>query len=296
MNKILLFALTLVMASSCMVSKKKYLSLDAKRRKQLDSVNSIIAETNKDYARHRYLFAENDARKTSVIDSLDKERRRLTSDTVNLSNKLKDAIYEYNNEKNKLVKIEKELTKKSQVVDSLSKDVEEKQIRLEELTKMIDQNKSMVDQLRMAINEALNAFDKSELNVSIKDGKVYVAMEEKLLFKTGSADIDKKGVDAVKKLAEVLEKNPNIDILIEGHTDNVGRADYNWKLSSDRALSIVSIIQSQSKIDPKRITASGRGMYQPIADNSVAEGKQKNRRIDIILVPKLDALYKVMEK
>lgn len=121
-------------------------------------------------------------------------------------------------------------------------------------------------------------------------------MEEKLLFKTGSADIDKKGIEAVKKVAEVLEKNPNIDVLIEGHTDNVGRADYNWKLSSDRALSIVQIIQTASKVDPTRITASGRGMYQPIADNATAEGKQKNRRIDIILVPKLDALYKVMGK
>mgnify|MGYP001807289377 CR=1 FL=1 len=78
------------------------------------------------------------------------------------------------------------------------------------------------------INDALSAFDNSELNVSVKDGKVYVAMEEKLLFKTGSADIDKKGAEAVKKVADVLEKNPNIDVQIEGHTDIVGKADYNW--------------------------------------------------------------------
>jgi len=294
--KPVIFVSCALLVSSCIVSKKKYMALDARRLAQLDSVNAIVAETKNDYNRHRNMFAESDARKTAAIDSLDKVRRSLASDTVSLNNRIRDAIYEYNNEKTKLVGMERELNKKTDAVDSLSRDVVVKQARLEELTKMIDQNKSQVDELKKTINDALGAFDKTELNVSVKDGKVYVAMEEKLLFKTGSADIDKKGVDAVKKVAEVLEKNQAIDVLIEGHTDNVGKADYNWKLSSDRALSIVNIIQANSKVDPKRITASGRGMYQPIADNNTDEGKQKNRRIDIILVPKLDALYKVMGK
>lgn len=294
--RLLIAASGIVLASSCVVTKKKYDALEAKRLSQLDSVNSILAETFADYGRQRSIYAESDARKTSAIDSLDKERRRLASDTLSLNTRLRDAIAEYNTEKNKLVSMERDLKKKASLADSLSQSLTEKEVRLEELNKMIEANKQQVDELRNTINAALGAFDQSELNVSIRDGKVYVAMEEKLLFKTGSADIDKKGIEAVKKVAEVLEKNPNIDVLIEGHTDNVGRADYNWKLSSDRALSIVQIIQTASKVDPTRITASGRGMYQPIADNTTAEGKQKNRRIDIILVPKLDALYKVMGK
>lgn len=294
--RLVIAATGIVLASSCLVTKKKYDALEAKRLSQLDSVNSILTETYADYGRQRNIYAENDARKTSAIDSLDKERRRLASDTLSLNTRLRDAIIEYNAEKSKLVSMERDLNRKATLADSLSRSLTEKEVRLEELNKMIDENKQKVDELRTTINAALGAFDKSELNVSIRDGKVYVAMEEKLLFKTGSADIDKKGIEAVKKVAEVLEKNPNIDVLIEGHTDNVGRADYNWKLSSDRALSIVQIIQTSSKVDPARITASGRGMYLPIADNTTAEGKQKNRRIDIILVPKLDALYKVMGK
>lgn len=295
-NIIIITGLLCIATSSCIVSKKKYEALDAKRRHQLDSVNGILAETTVDYNRHRYMYAESDAKKNAIIDSLDQERRRLASDTITLNGRLRDAVLEYNNEKSKLVNMERDMSKKAVLVDSLSKTLGEKQIRLDELTKMIDDNKKQVDELQNTINSALGAFDNTELNVSVKDGKVYVAMEEKLLFKTGSADIDKKGIEAVKKLAEVLEKNPNIDILIEGHTDNVGKPEYNWKLSSERALSIVALIQANSKLDPKRITASGRGMYQPIADNATTDGKQKNRRIDIILVPKLDALYKVMGK
>lgn len=295
-SRLLIVAASIALASSCVVTKKKHVALEAQRVKQVDSLGSILSETFADYNRQRYLYSESDSRKTSAIDSLDKERRRLASDTLSLNSRLKDAILEYNAEKSKLVNLESALTKKAQLADSLSTSLTEKESRLQELTKMIDENKRQVDHLRNTINEALGAFDNSELNVSIKDGKVYVAMEEKLLFKTGSADIDKKGIEAVKKVAEVLEKNPNIDVLIEGHTDNVGRADYNWKLSSDRALSIVQIIQNSSKVDPSRITASGRAMYQPIADNATAAGKQKNRRIDIILVPKLDALYQIMGK
>ncbi len=294
--RLIIAATSIAIASSCVVTKKKYEALEAQRQRQLDSVGNILAETFADYGRQRSIYAESDARKTSAIDSLDIERRRLASDTLSLNSRLRDAIQEYNAEKSKLVTLEQDLNKKAELADSLSLSLTEKEARLEELSKMIEENKLKVDELRNTINAALGAFDDSELNVSIRDGKVYVAMEEKLLFKTGSADIDKKGIEAVKKVAEVLEKNPNIDILIEGHTDNVGREDYNWKLSSDRALSIVQIIQSSSKVDPARITASGRGMYQPIADNTKAEGKQKNRRIDIILVPKLDALYRVMGK
>ncbi len=285
----------LFFSSSCIVSKKRYNALEQLRIQQTDSLNTIITQTKIDYNKHRNLFAASDAIKRTVIDSLEAVKQKLATDTISLGKKLRESISDYNFEISKLVSLEKELDKKSALVDSLNKDLDTKQVKLTELTKMINDNKSQVELLKNAIKNALTAFDNSELSVYIKDGKVYVAMEEKLLFKSGSSVLDKKGIDAVKKLADVLEKNTTIEILIEGHTDNIGQPELNWKLSSDRALSIVSVLVGNSKIDPKRITASGRGMYQPIADNTTAEGRQKNRRIDIILVPKLDALYKVME-
>jgi len=121
-------------------------------------------------------------------------------------------------------------------------------------------------------------------------------MEEKLLFKTGSSTIDKRGEEAIIKLGKVLEKNTDTEILIEGHTDNVGPDKYNWKLSTERALSVVNILSEKTSIKADRITASGRGMHKPVADNGSDTGKQKNRRIEIILVPKLDSLYKMMNE
>jgi chemotaxis protein MotB len=161
---------------------------------------------------------------------------------------------------------------------------------------MINKNKEEVNKLKNIINDALKSFDNSELNVYLKDGKVYVAMEEKLLFKTGSSAIDKRGKEAIIKLGKILEKNTDTEILIEGHTDNVGPDKYNWKLSTERALSVVNILTENTDIKPERITASGRGMHKPVADNSTDAGKQKNRRIEIILVPKLDSLYKIMNE
>ncbi|MCF6200708.1 MAG: OmpA family protein [Hydrogenimonas sp.] len=161
---------------------------------------------------------------------------------------------------------------------------------------MINKNKAEVNKLKNIINDALESFDNSELNVYLKDGKVYVAMEEKLLFKTGSSAIDKRGKEAIIKLGKILEKNTDTEILIEGHTDNTGPDKYNWKLSTERALSVVDILTKHTKIKPERITASGRGMHKPVASNKTDAGKQKNRRIEIILVPKLDSLYKIMNE
>jgi chemotaxis protein MotB len=161
---------------------------------------------------------------------------------------------------------------------------------------MIDKNKEEVNKLKKIINDALKSFDNSELNVYLKDGKVYVAMEEKLLFKTGSSTIDKRGQEAIIKLGKILENNTDTEILIEGHTDNVGPDKYNWKLSTERALSVVTILTENTNIKATRITASGRGMHKPVENNTSDNGKQKNRRIEIILVPKLDSLYKMMNE
>jgi len=147
---------------------------------------------------------------------------------------------------------------------------------------------------------ALSGYADKGLSVEMKNGKVYVMLEERLLFATGSIVVDAKGVDALKDLAKVLEKNPDINILIEGHTDNVpmkGTGDMkdNWDLSVMRATSVVKIITSNSKVSPTRLTAAGRGEFIPLDKSNTVEGRKKNRRIEVILTPKLDEILKVLE-
>jgi chemotaxis protein MotB len=304
-----LLVLTLVL-SSCLVTKKKFDEMSYNKQISIDSLGLILDKTRLDY-RLQSQFLEDDAKKKEyLLDSVINEVMRLSNDTSNLSQSLKNAIREYESERNKLVLIEQRLNTKSLLIDSLNieqkkrnKQIDslqlslfEKQKRLSQLENMIDKNKEEVNKLKKIINDALQSFDKSELNVYLKDGKVYVAMEEKLLFKTGSSDIDKRGRDAIIKLGKILENNIETEILIEGHTDNTGPDKYNWKLSTERALSVVDILLENTKISPLRITASGRGMHRPVADNATEGGRQKNRRIEIILVPKLDSLYKIMNE
>ncbi len=318
MKKTIILSLALLsLLSSCLVTKKKYDEMSAQKQKSIDSLFLINDKTKHEYKLEKYAFAEDAKQKDSKLDSLDIIVRHLAKDTSNLSTSLNDAIAEYKNaiqkyedERNKLIKIEDRLNKKSNLIEGLNNDQKrkkaeidslqnsllEKQKRLAQLEAMIDKNKEDANKLKKVINDALKSFDNSELNVYIKDGKVYVAMEEKLLFKSGSATIDKRGESAIIKLAKILEKNTDTEILIEGHTDNVGDDKYNWKLSTERALSVVNIITKNTNVKPERITASGRGMHKPITDNSTDVAKQKNRRIEIILVPKLDSLYDIMNE
>jgi len=299
-----------VILSSCLVTKKKYDEMSYNKQISIDSLGLILDKTRLDYRLQRQSFDDDAKKKEYLLDSVINEVMRLSNDTSNLSQSLKNAIKEYESERNKLLLIEQRLNTKSLLIDSLNieqkkrnKQIDslqlslfEKQKRLSQLENMIDKNKEEVNKLKKIINDALQSFDKSELNVYLKDGKVYVAMEEKLLFKIGSSDIDKRGRDAIIKLGKILENNIETEILIEGHTDNTGPDKYNWKLSTERALSVVDILLENTKISPLRITASGRGMHRPVADNTTDTGRQKNRRIEIILVPKLDSLYKIMNE
>lgn len=167
-----------------------------------------------------------------------------------------------------------------------------------ELQKILSKQDSVVSAVNKLVQDALLGFDSDELKIEIKDGKLYITMQDKLLFESGKADVQEKGVDALKKLAEVLNKNEDINIEIEGHTDNVPinteKYSDNWDLSVARATSIVRILTKKYKVDSKRITASGRGEYFPLESNSTDEGKAKNRRTEIILTPDLEELYKLL--
>lgn len=190
------------------------------------------------------------------------------------------------------------LKMKSDELNNKEKLLADREKALNEMKKIIARQDSITKSLNDVLRKALLGFKSDELSVEIKNGKVYVSLSDKLLFKSGSAAVEDKGKEAIKLLADVLQKNPDINILIEGHTDNVPikTAIYkdNWDLSVGRATSIVRILTDEYKVLPTRVTASGKGEFSPKASNETAEGKAKNRRTEIILTPKLDEIMQLL--
>jgi chemotaxis protein MotB len=191
------------------------------------------------------------------------------------------------------------LKQKSGELDEKERLLAEREKALNELRQVIARQDSITKRLNDVLRNALLGFNSDELSVEVKNGKVYVSMSDKLLFKSGSAAVEAKGKEAIKLLAGVLEKNQDIDILIEGHTDNVPikTAVYrdNWDLSVARATSIVRILTDEYKITPTRLTASGKGEFWPRATNETTEGRASNRRTEIILSPKLDEIMQLLK-
>ncbi|OFX21712.1 MAG: hypothetical protein A2041_12915 [Bacteroidetes bacterium GWA2_31_9b] len=185
-------------------------------------------------------------------------------------------------------------------LDKLKKEIESQNARLIELESILNRKDSVVTALKDKISKALLGFSDKGIAVEMKNGKVYVSLDEQLLFKSGSTVVDPKGIVALKKLAEVLEKNKDINIMVEGHTDDVPYISSesikdNWDLSVKRATSIVRILMENSGIEGSRIIASGRSKYVPIDASIAPDARRKNRRTEIILSPKLDELFQILE-
>jgi chemotaxis protein MotB len=221
-------------------------------------------------------------------------------ETAKLLSQLQATQEDLQKREDELRKIETALDEKRRNLDILTYELEKKDKRVKEMEQILNRKDSVVNALKNKVTNALVGFENKGLSIKIVNGKVYVSLEEKLLFQSGSTVVDPDGVKALKRLAKVLEQNTDINILIEGHTDDVPyRSDAsikdNWDLSVKRATSIIRILLDGSAIDPKRLTAAGRGEYVPIDKSKGAEGRQKNRRTEIILTPKLDELFKILE-
>ena len=170
--------------------------------------------------------------------------------------------------------------------------------RLEQLQARIDQQRKNTEAIRAKMAEALKGFSSDQLSIAIKKGKVYVSMQESLLFPSGSAVVNAKGKEALGTLSQVLNLNPDINVLVEGHTDSIPirqRYEDNLALSVARSTAIERILTNDYKVAPERVTASGRSQYEPIADNATPDGRARNRRTEIILEPKLDELMRLIE-
>ncbi len=223
-----------------------------------------------------------------------------TSETKKLLSQLQttqDNLYKKEDDLNNL---SARLETERKNLDNLKQQLESRNARLIELEGILSRKDSAVVALKNKVSNALLGFEGKGLKVTQKNGKVYVSLEEKLLFPSGSTDVDPNGVNALKQLARVLEQNPDINITIEGHTDDVpvipgSKYKDNWDLSVQRATSIVRILLDGTNIDPKRLTAAGRSQYLPVDPAKTPEARQKNRRTEIILTPNLDELFKILD-
>jgi chemotaxis protein MotB len=288
--------------------KQEQLSVENTEMKQLISkkesqLNSLIKDSlskaneyqkiQEDFTRVNRQYAELQESQETILKGTAKETAKLMMQLQTTQDDLK--------KKEEGLKLtDNKLNEKKKSLDNLTLELEKRDARLIELEKILFKKDSIVKSLKTKVSTALMNFDKEELTVKVQNGKVYISLEEKLLFKSGSITVDPKGIEALKNLAKVLEENPDINITIEGHTDNMpyksgGAIKDNWDLSTLRATSIIRIILQTSKIDPKRLIASGRGEFLPVASNAKSETRSKNRRTEIILTPKLDELFKVLE-
>jgi chemotaxis protein MotB len=195
---------------------------------------------------------------------------------------------------------ESELSAERSDLDSLQTELASRIERVDELERVIANKEALLSKLKSSLSKALLSFDGKGLTVEQRNGKVYVSMENKLLFKSGSWAVGSEGKQAIKQLAMVLEQNKDISVLIEGHTDDdpyIGdsKLSGNWDLSVKRATAIVNLLLQNKGVMPENITAAGKGEYSPLVPNSSADNRSKNRRIEVILAPKLDEIGKLLQ-
>ncbi|MBC7694143.1 MAG: OmpA family protein [Burkholderiales bacterium] len=239
----------------------------------------------------------------SVNDQLlDKYNRMLVGsekDNAKLSGQLQMTQEQLLKKEDELKALEARLNKQQQDLDALSAELKKREARVNELESILKNKDQAAADLKKKLQDALMGFEGKGLTITQKNGKVYVSMDESLLFESGKTAVQPKGIEALKNVAKVLEQNSDINVLIEGHTDDVpmmgkGEIKDNWDLSVIRATSVTKIILQNSKTDPTRITSAGRGEFFPLDPAKTPEARKKNRRTEIILTPKLDELLKVL--
>ncbi len=303
--------------SSC-VSKKIYNDLENKYT-DAKKENRLLADENEELHKANAEFNDENKALKDELEKLKAEKDKLTADCTATSNNLKtlqdsyaaleknsnDALQTNMNKNRELLAQletkEKALAAEQDRLNKMRDELASSSKRLSELESMIAAKDASMKKLKETLSKALNAFEGKGLTVEQKNGKVYVSMENKLLFQTGSWAVGAEGRKAVVEVGKVLANNPDITVLIEGHTDNDkilgnigGGIESNWDLSTKRATAIVNILGENAGIQKKNLTAAGRGEFAPIMSNDTPEGKAKNRRIEIILTPKLDEISKML--
>lgn len=324
MKKILICLLAVSALVSC-VPAKKFKDLEAKYsrlRKDNRNMSKEFAEAKaalektkeeRDLAlvdldalsnKYNEVSGEYDAAKVNLAQLQDSYNALETNSSASIaenSKKNRQLLAELESKQNDLAEKTAALEAERKRLERLQKDLADRSARVDELEGLIAAKDAKMRGLKDSISKALTDFEGKGLTVEQRDGKVYVSLENKLLFDSGSWTVGTNGTKAVKQLGSVLADNPEIAVLIEGHTDNVpyggsGNLQGNWDLSAKRATSIVNILRQNKRIDPKNLTAAGRGEYAPVAENDTPENKAKNRRIEVILTPKLDEVKALLQE
>ena len=272
-----IFALCLLIAVTSCVSKKKYMVAE----------NGRLAALSRERVLNRNLGQQKDE-----IAKLKQQITDLMSDTTRLGQAIRDyrkSLYSNLSEQEKLNMLLKEKMEK----------LAEREATINKLQAEVDAQNARLQSLLNSVKDALLGFSSDELTVTEKNGKIYVAMSDKLLFESGSAQVNKQGKEALGKLAEVLKKQHDIDVFIEGHTDNkpIKTVQFkdNWDLSVVRATSVVRILTKDYGVNPLQILPCGRGEFMPVDNNESVEGRAHNRRTEIIMAPKLDKLMDILK-
>lgn len=269
-------AVLLLISSTSCVTKKKYLIAENGRLEALQREETLKKQLV-------------DCRDEN--DQLSARLSQLMRDTADMRRNIRSYREMLNTNLGEQDKLNELLTKKMQELD-------ERERTINQLQDLINAQNEKVQSILQSVKDALMGFSSDELSVREENGKIYVAMSDKLLFQSGSATVDKRGKEALAKLAEVLNKQKDVDVNIEGHTDtkpiHTARFEDNWDLSVIRATSVVRILTKDYGVSPMQIVPSGRGEFMPVADNETADGRSKNRRTEIIIAPKLDELLKIL--
>ena len=275
--KRIIFALCLLIAVTSCVSKKKYMVAE----------NGRLAALSRERVLNRNLGQQKDE-----IAKLKQQITDLMSDTTRLGQAIRDyrkSLYSNLSEQEKLNMLLKEKMEK----------LAEREATINKLQAEVDAQNARLQSLLNSVKDALLGFSSDELTVTEKNGKIYVAMSDKLLFESGSAQVNKQGKEALGKLAEVLKKQHDIDVFIEEHTDNkpIKTVQFkdNWDLSVVRATSVVRILTKDYGVNPLQILPCGRGEFMPVDNNESVEGRAHNRRTEIIMAPKLDKLMDILK-
>lgn len=269
-GKLMLVAVLALLCSSCVVKKSKYETAESGRLAALysrDSLQNLLGESRLQAA-------------------------TLMNDTLQLGKSLRNYQALLNSNLNENQKLNSLLAEKK-------KELDEREATISQLQGVINEQNAKVKNLLDNVKKALQGFSSDELTVREEGGKVYVAMSDKLLFESGKAIVNEQGKNALGKLADVLNRQTDIDVYIEGHTDSIPikTAIYqdNWDLSVIRATSVVRILTETYAVNPLQIQPSGRGEWKPVDTNSTNEGRARNRRTEIIIAPRLDKLYEMLE-
>jgi chemotaxis protein MotB len=316
MRKWFLYLLAIALFTNCVTQKKydelenSYLNSELKYKTLGESFDSLRAENSTLSSQLSQLRADStelSALADAMKKDLDELNDKYAASQADYLKKLKEAgdINQRSNadllqmqldlEKQKI-----ELQQKEDALKKANSDLLAREAKITELQRLLTDQKTKTEALRDAIKKALTDFSAGELSVYTKDGKVYVSMSDKLLFKSGSTTVESKGVDALGKLSDVIKKNPDIQVNIEGHTDNVpyvsngGLIKDNWDLSLMRSSSVLHILTQKYNVSPTQVIGSGRGEYFPVESNATTEGKARNRRTEIILTPKIDKLMNLL--